>query len=39
VLLQRLNARLDHEVQAAPERRIVTLAQDELLADTTTASA
>jgi GGDEF domain-containing protein len=39
VLLQRLNARLDHEVQAASERRIVTLAQDELLADTTTATA
>lgn len=39
VLLQRLNARLDQEVQAASERRIVTLTQDELLADTTTASA
>jgi len=32
VLLQRLNARLDQEVLAASERRIVTLAQDELLA-------
>jgi GGDEF domain-containing protein len=33
LLLQRLNARLDHEVQAASERRIVTLGQDELLAE------
>jgi diguanylate cyclase (GGDEF)-like protein len=32
VLLQRLNARLDQEVLAASERRIVTLTEDELLA-------
>lgn len=32
VLLQRLNDRLDHEVQGASERRIVTLTQEELLA-------
>lgn len=32
VLVQRLNARLDQEVQQASERRIVTLTQDELLA-------
>lgn len=32
VLLQRLNARLDHEVLAASERRIVTLTEEELLA-------
>jgi hypothetical protein len=32
LLLQRLNARLDQEVQAASERRIVTLSQEELLA-------
>ena len=32
-LLQRLNARLDLEVHAASERRIVTLTQDELLAE------
>ncbi|HEX7889483.1 MAG TPA: GGDEF domain-containing protein [Ramlibacter sp.] len=32
VLLHRLNARLDHEVLAASERRIVTLTQEELLA-------
>ncbi len=38
-LLQRLNARLDQEVQSASERRIVTLTQDELLADPTTVSA
>ena len=31
-LLQRLNARLDQEVQAGSERRIVTLTQEELLA-------
>ncbi|RYF15252.1 MAG: GGDEF domain-containing protein [Comamonadaceae bacterium] len=39
VLLQRLNGRLDQEVQGASERRIVTLTQDELLADPNTASA
>jgi GGDEF domain-containing protein len=33
VLLQRLNARLDQEVQGASERRIVTVTQDELLAE------
>lgn len=38
-LLQRLNARLDQEVQSASERRIVTLTQDELLAEPTTVSA
>jgi GGDEF domain-containing protein len=32
VLLQRLNARLDAEVQGNSERRIVTLTQEELLA-------
>jgi GGDEF domain-containing protein len=32
VLMQRLNARLDQEVQGAAERRIVTLTQEELLA-------
>jgi GGDEF domain-containing protein len=32
VLLQRLNGRLDQEVQGASERRIVTLTQEELLA-------
>lgn len=32
VLLQRLNARLDQEVLAASERRIVTLTEEELLA-------
>ena len=32
LLLHRLNARLDQEVQGASERRIVTLTQDELLA-------
>ncbi|MBE7368772.1 GGDEF domain-containing protein [Ramlibacter pallidus] len=31
-LLQRLNARLDQEVQSSSERRIVTLTQEELLA-------
>lgn len=31
-LLQRLNARLDQEVQGASERRIVTVTQEELLA-------
>lgn len=33
VLLQRLNSRLDHEVNAGSERRIVTLTQEELLPD------
>jgi GGDEF domain-containing protein len=33
VLLQRLNARLDLEVQAGSERRIVTLTPEELMAD------
>jgi GGDEF domain-containing protein len=32
LLLQKLNNRLDQEVRAASERRIVTLSQDELLA-------
>ena len=32
LLLQRLNARLDQEVQGGSERRIVTLTQEELLA-------
>jgi hypothetical protein len=31
VLLQRLNARLDQEVREASERRIVTLAPEDLL--------
>ena len=30
VLMQKLNTRLDQEVRAAPERRIVILSQDEL---------
>jgi GGDEF domain-containing protein len=34
LLLQRLNARMDLEVQAASERRIVTLTPEELLAET-----
>lgn len=39
VLLQRLNARLDEEVRGASERRIVTVTQDELLADQRTPTA
>jgi GGDEF domain-containing protein len=39
LLLQRLNARLDAEVQAGSERRIVTLTQDELLPEDKTTTA
>jgi GGDEF domain-containing protein len=39
LLLQRLNARLDAEVQGGSERRIVTLTQDELLPEDKTTTA